>query len=305
MNPFALVAAALPTALWNLRHNRSASVAAWAPPHVPGDRYGDLFARVGGGGEFAIVLVHGLVSTGDVFGAEFDRLAEHHRLVMPDLLGFGRSIDETRAAFSAEAHLDALDELADRTGLFERRWILGAHSMGSALALRWAARHRDRVERVVCWGAPIYPSPEVARTQISGSVMTRLFALDTSWAERACAISCRHRAATGWLTAAAEPGLPVPVARAVSQHTWPAYRDAMQDLVIDTDWYTLLRQLDDNGTSTELVWGADDNVGNPDHAATIIGPTSSITMIANADHHLPLSHPEICCEQLTRPQPLA
>ena len=105
--------------------------------------------------------------------------------------------------------------------------------------------------------------------------MTRLFVLDTSWAERACAISCRHRAVTGWLTAAAEPGLPVPVARAVSQHTWPAYRDAMRDLVIGTDWYTLLRQLDDNGTSTEFVWGADDNVGDPDHAASIIGPTSS------------------------------
>ena len=304
MNPFALGAATLPPALWTLRHNRSVSVAGWAPPQVPGDRYGDLFARVGGDGESAIVLLHGLVSTGDIFGAEFDQLADHHRLVVPDLLGFGRSIDETRAAFSAESHLDALDELADQTGLFERRWILGAHSMGSALALRWAARHSDRVDRVVCWGAPIYPTPEAARTRISGSAMTRLFVLDTFWAERACAISCRHRTLTGWLTAAAEPGLPIPVARAVSQHTWPAYRDAMRDLVIETDWNTLLRQLEDNGTSTELVWGADDNVGDPDYAATIIGARSSITMIADADHRLPLSNPEICGEQLTRPQSL-
>ncbi len=74
----------------------------------------------------------------------------------------------------------------------------------------------------------------------------------------------------------------------------------MRDLVIDTDWQVLLRELDNNGTSTELVWGADDNVGDPDYAATIIGPRSVITRVADADHHLPLSHPAICGEQLTR-----
>lgn len=299
MNPFALGASGLP-ALWALRHKRSEAVAAWGPPQLPGDRHGDLFARSGGQGASAIVLLHGLVSTGDVFGAAYDDLSHSHRLVVPDLLGFGRSIDEARAGFSPESHLDALDELAASTGLFDCRWTLGAHSMGSTLALRWAARHPARIDRVVCWGPPIYPSPEAARTRISGSAMTRLFVLDTKWAERACALSCRHRRTIGWLTAAAEPALPMPVARAASEHTWPAYRDAMRDLVIDTDWQALLRELDDNGTSIELVWGANDNVGDPDYAATIIGSGSSITRVANADHHLPLSHPAICGEQLTR-----
>ena len=92
--------------------------------------------------------------------------------------------------------------------------------MGSALALRWAARHPDRIDRVVCWGAPIYPSPAAARAHISGSAVTRLFVVDPAWAARACAISCRHRVAAGWLTAATEPQLPTQVARAVPQHTW-------------------------------------------------------------------------------------
>ncbi len=271
----------------------------WTPPQLSGNKAGTLYARSGGDGETAIVLLHGLVSTGDVFGASYDQLANRSRLVVPDLLGFGRSIDEARAGFSAGAHLEALDELADRTGLLKRRWTIGAHSMGSALALQWAARHPERVDRVVCWGAPIYSSPEAARAQISGSAMTRLFVLDTKWAQRACAISCRHRSAAGWLTAAAEPRLPIPVARAVSQHTWPAYRDAMRDLVINTDWPGLLRQLDDNGISTELVWGSNDKVGDPEYARTIIGATASLTPIADADHHLPLTHPETCRNQIT------
>lgn len=302
MKTLALGAAAVAPAVWMLRHERSAAVAAWRPSRLPGEQHGALFARASGDGETAVVLLHGLVSTGDVFGVAYDQLAHRHRLVVPDLLGFGRSIDESRTDFSTESHLDALDELARRTGLFDRRWTLGAHSMGSSLALRWAARHPNRVDRVVCWGAPIYGSPEAARTQISGGVMTRLFALDTSWAERACAVSCRHRNAAGWLSVLAEPRLPVAVARAAPQHTWPAYRDAMRGLVIDPDWRELLGALDTTGSSTRLFWGNNDGVGDPSFAASITGSTQYVSSIVGADHHLPMTHPELCCTHLTSPR---
>ena len=137
---------------------------------------------------------------------------------------------------------------------------------------------------------------------ISGSTMARLFALDTGWAERACAISCRHRTAAGWLTAALEPTLPVPIARAVSLHTWPAYRDAMRHLVIETDWHDHLARLDANETSVELVWGTKDKVGDREFGRSLASTASgtTVTLIANANHHLPMTHPGICLNQLTR-----
>jgi pimeloyl-ACP methyl ester carboxylesterase len=303
MNPLAGAAIAAPPAVWALQHFRSPAVHAWTRPTLPGDEAGPLYARFGGDGDQAVVLLHGLVSSGDVFGAAYDQLATIRRVVVPDLLGFGRSMDESRSSFSVDEHLDALDQLAGRLGLFDRRWTIGAHSMGSALALCWAARHRERVERVVCWGAPIYPSPEAARTQISGSVMTRLFVLDTNLAERACAINCRHRTAAGWLTAAFEPTLPVPIARAVSLHTWPAYRDAMRHLVVDTDWRQLLNGLDTNGISVELVRGTKDTVGDHHQVEAITAGSahSVLTLIEDAGHHLPMTHPEICRGQLIAP----
>ena len=299
MRTLAAGAAAGP-ALWALRHRMSASVEAWAPPSLPGTRTASLYARQGGDGDTAIVLLHGLVSSGDVFGDRYDQLARSHRVVVPDLLGFGRSLDEDRDRFTVDDHLDALDELADRSGLFERQWVIGAHSMGTAAALRWAARHPNHVEKIVCWGAPIYASPEAARTRISGSSMARLFVLDTRWAERACAISCRHRTAAGWMTAALEPSLPVPVARAVPLHTWPAYRDAMRHLVIETDWRGLLAELDDLEIPVELTWGSDDKVGDHAHARAISTPgsNSAVTLIPGAGHHLPMSHVDLCAGQL-------
>ena len=289
---------------WTARHLSSPAVRTWEPPTLAGRRWGHMWARSGGDGATAVILLHGLVSTGDIFGAGFDRLAERHRVVVPDLLGFGRSLDETRTVFSVEEHLDALDHLAESTGaLSADRIVIGAHSMGSSLALQWAARHPHRVTRVVCWGAPIYPSPNAARSRISGSTMARLFVLDTESAERACALSCRHRRAAGWLTVAAEPRLPIPVARAVPLHTWPAYRDAMRHLVIDTDWGRLLAELDDRQTQLRLVWGERDPVGDRHHTTRLLRshPDVEMTVVAGADHQLPTTDPPTCVDQLIAP----
>jgi len=287
--------------LWGFRHVRSPAVRAWGPPTATGLKAGPLHARCEGGGDRAVILLHGIVSNGDVFGAPYDQLAATHRTVVPDLLGFGRSIDTEKSSFSVDDHLEALDQLAQRAGLLDLQWTIGAHSMGSGLALRWAIRHPDNVERIVCWGAPLYPSPEEARAKISGNTMTRLFALDTAWAERACAISCRYRRAAGWLGAMSEPGLPVPIARGASLHTWPAYRDSMRHLVLETDWSGLLAELDARGTRVELVWGSEDRVGDQAYARALTEGSAhlGVTSVRDADHHLPMTHPEICLRQLT------
>lgn len=288
-------------ALWTTRHATAPAVRAWAPPVLPGRRWGRLYARSGGDGPSGVVLLHGLVATGDVFGAAFDQLATDRRLVVPDLLGFGRSLDETRDSFGVGDHLDALDELADQTGLFEAdRLIIGAHSMGASLALRWAGRHGERVDRVVCWGAPIYTSAEMARARISGSVMARLFVLDTGSAQRACALSCAHRRAAGWVAAGLAPRHPVPVARSAALHSWPAYRDAMNQLVIGTDWADLLDEL---ASSTAVVFarGSGDLVGDPAavQALAMVRDNTEIVTIPGAGHDLPMSRPDMCVDQLS------
>ncbi|MFV1991137.1 MAG: alpha/beta fold hydrolase [Acidimicrobiales bacterium] len=293
------VTAGLP-ALWTTQHLRSRAVRNWTAPTLPGRWTDPLYARSGGQGNDAVVLLHGLVSSGDVFGAAYDGIAIDRRLLVPDLLGFGRSLDHMRAEFTVGDHLDALDSVVEHHGLDDARVTIGAHSMGSALALLWARRHSERVERIVCWGAPIFASPEAARRRISGSTMTRLFALDTTWARRACALSCHHRTAAGWLSASAEPRLPVPIARAASLHTWPAYRDAICGLVIETNWPTLMGDLDSKGIGVDLVWGTEDRVGDHRIAHEIVKNSehSTMTIVDGAGHHLPMTHPALCLSQL-------
>jgi pimeloyl-ACP methyl ester carboxylesterase len=260
--------------------------------------YGSLFARYGEGVGEPTVLLHGLVSTGGIFGSEYDSLTSQGPVIVPDLLGFGGSMDHERDDFGPEAHLDALDELMAELGLGDEQFSIGAHSMGSPLAMRWAARHPTRARRVVCWGAPVYPSEEAAfETIASSGMMARLFVLDTGVAQRACAMSCRHRSAAGWLTALSEPTLPVPISRAVPLHTWPAYRDSINGLVLKTDWNLLLPMVAERA-EVKLIWGGRDSVGDPAYAAELV--EGVVEIVADADHHLPMTHDTRCCWDMFR-----
>lgn len=103
----AAVAAGLGVA-WLGRHRSSAVVRGWSPP-LAGTRstIGSLRVRQAGRGDQAIVLLHGLVTSGDAWGQGYDRLSYKQRLIVPDLLGFGGSLDTERSDFSLVAHLDA------------------------------------------------------------------------------------------------------------------------------------------------------------------------------------------------------
>jgi pimeloyl-ACP methyl ester carboxylesterase len=70
--------------------------------------------------------------------------------VAPDLLGFGRSPWPADSTYDVDAHLDALLAVAPS------RSVVVAHSTGAVLAVALAARHPDRVEKLMLIGPPLY-----------------------------------------------------------------------------------------------------------------------------------------------------
>lgn len=263
---------------------------------------GPLHVRAAGSGDRTTVLLHGLVATGDIFGQHFDSLALDSNLVVPDLLGFGRSLDESRESFTPEDHLDALDSALDDLGLSHQPISIGAHSMGATLALRWIERRSQQITSITCFGPPIYPDAQaVAGTIASAGPMARAFVANTKWAQRACRINCAHRRLAGLAAGLVSPGLPWQITAAASLHTWPAYRDAMDLLIEDTAWSHLAQIASDHQIPITALWGTQDRIGDRDYAATL--PGLSLVTVEGADHHLPMTHPDFCIDFLRPHQP--
>ena len=93
-----------------------------------------------------VLLLHGLGDEADTWRHVLPLLADRHRVIAPDLPGFGRSEKSKRKhsiPFFAAAQLELLEQLSIR------RVVLVGHSMGAIIAQTIALEHPERVERLV------------------------------------------------------------------------------------------------------------------------------------------------------------
>ena len=257
---------------------------------------GALAARVLGSGS-PIVLLHGLVGSGRYWGGAYDRLATDHTLIVPDLLGFGRS-PRPAAGYGPDDHVAALLACLNEVGAADPA-LVGAHSVGSVVALRLAARHPQRVRGVVAFGAPLYRSSAEARARLASmGPMARLFALPGRSAALACAWVCNHRRLAGKLAVLTHPRLPAPVAADSVQHTWTSYSETLQKLVLGAEapsWRPDIR------CRVWLVAGDADRVVDNGFLAELADQHAHVRAETwPGDHHLPLRQPERCMTVLER-----
>ncbi len=117
---------------------------------------GDVTIRYrSGGAGTPVVLLHGHPRTHTTWHAVAPLLAPRHRVVCPDLRGYGGSSAPTDQPAHAQASKRAMaaDVVALMDQLGHTRFAVVGHDRGGAVAFRTAMDHPDRVERLVVMDA--------------------------------------------------------------------------------------------------------------------------------------------------------
>jgi pimeloyl-ACP methyl ester carboxylesterase len=99
----------------------------------------------------ALLLIHGLGGNWQNWQANLDGLARRHRVIVPDLPGFGGSPAYPGRVTMAR-YADTLVEVLDELGIDQATFV--GNSMGGLLSIEAALRHPDRVTAtmLVCSG---------------------------------------------------------------------------------------------------------------------------------------------------------
>jgi pimeloyl-ACP methyl ester carboxylesterase len=126
-----------------------------------------------------LVLLHGGLGSGEMFGPVRPALAEHHQVIAVDLQGHGRTADIDRP-IDIRLMADDIAALIDHLEL-ERPDLVG-YSLGGGVALQTAVKYPDKVGRLVVASAHIWRDaipPEMLAQQAQVNAAAAEFLKDT------------------------------------------------------------------------------------------------------------------------------
>jgi pimeloyl-ACP methyl ester carboxylesterase len=118
-----------------------------------------------------LILLHGGLGSGEMFGPTLPALAEHHQVIVVDLQGHGRTADVDRP-IDPRLMADDFAAFIDHLGL-DKPDLVG-YSFGGWAALHTAAKYPAKVGRLVAASAnlrpdAIYPEMRVQQGQVSAA----------------------------------------------------------------------------------------------------------------------------------------
>jgi len=136
------------------------------------------------GSGFPLILLHGNGESLEYFCNQMDYFSNSFRVIAVDTRGHGRS-PRGSGEFSIRRFADDLADFMDEHGIFKAN-ILG-FSDGGNIALCFALKYRDRVEKLILNGANLFSSGVKTSVQlpiIIGYRVARLFANKNENAKR-------------------------------------------------------------------------------------------------------------------------
>ena len=138
----------------------------------------NLYYETSGTGR-PLILLHGGLGSGEMFGPVMPLLAQHHQVVAVDLQGHGRTADIDRP-IDPRLMADDIAALIEHLGLASPDVV--GYSLGGGVALHTAVKYPTKIRRLVAVSANIRPDaiyPEMRAQQSQVNAAAADFMKDT------------------------------------------------------------------------------------------------------------------------------
>jgi haloalkane dehalogenase len=128
------------------------------------DRGGLRLHHIDEGSGDPVVMLHGNPTWSFLFRGLIDELRESCRVIVPDHIGCGLSDkpDDSRYRYTLASRVDDLEVLLDHLGI-DRDITLVLHDWGGMIGMAFAARHPERIARLVVSNTAAFHKPATKR----------------------------------------------------------------------------------------------------------------------------------------------
>jgi len=247
-----------------------------------------------------VVLVHGYPANHRCWRHQIEALSEKHRVLAPDLLGYGDSDRPLDLAFDYETEVGRLGRILDGLGLESTN--LFAHDYGGFLSLGFAEANPDRVLRLAIlnsraqrsfvprWYAAFGIATLVGRTPGLRELAARLPLAEAN--RRALTPLLRRGLIDRELLESYVGWMDRPEGRRWLLHFFGDYRVAVRP--------ELRRRLGEIGCPTAVIWGREDPYLRPEIALELAAeiPNARRTMLEGTGHFVMEERPDEVSEAL-------
>lgn len=248
-----------------------------------------------------LVLLHGLASSSR-YWLPYARLLGGRRLVLPDLLGFGRSPKPAASDYTPADHVAALaaalEQLRSR-GIAPPFDLLG-QSAGCVVALHYAAARPGDVRRVALIGLPIIGCRPWGHREDGTMGRWHRLEVHSRWGPRIATWVIRRAGPVGRVLAPyIQRDVPPDAARDALSVSAQSYWRTLEQVVYGSDAAALARQF--TGPLL-LIHGTADRLApvEPVRALAAARPGTRLVEIPGAGHNPLVSHPELVAGELRR-----
>ncbi|MCF6094154.1 alpha/beta hydrolase [Microaerobacter geothermalis] len=180
-----------------------------------------LYHEVLGKNGSPVVFIPGLGGTTRYWKSRVEHLSADQKLILVDPLGFGNS-PKPWTKYTLERHLTELHSVIECHG----EVTLVGHSLGTILAIGYAARYPDQVNKLILLSIPFYGSEKDAVHYFRQR--NQWFITNYTIAALACVFT---RRVFGWILPFILTSLPKEVVKDMVKHTWRSFTSTLWEVI--------------------------------------------------------------------------